>query len=465
VDELAALFASATRVLTPDDDLARFEQPARGAAGRVALVVQPASVDEVREVVRLAVGEGVRLIPQGANTGLVGASVPPADEAAVVLSTDLLAGPIRVDPVAASAVIGAGTRLSALNGAAAEHGLHLAVDLSADPAIGGMIATNTGGTRVLRHGPMRDHVLGVEVVAADEGASVFGSLGGLRKDSRGLDPMQLAVGSGGTLGVISAAVVSLTRRPLSAQTWWLAVAEPRLVVELLAHLEAARPGTLSAFEYVSRAALELTLTAPGSPPNPFGTELPPAAVLAEWSFASDEPAELAGDVAAAADAGLITDGRLVDQHGGWGLRHRVTESLRHHGTLLGHDVSAPRGEALMDVRGEAAAAVEAIAPGAVLCDFGHVADGGLHLNVLIPHALGPPTPELAARLRAAIDELVLARGGSYSAEHGLGPLNAERWLAATPAVEQRIVAALKSVVDPRRILGHPRHPYNLLPAL
>ena len=129
--------------------------------------------------------------------------------------------------------------------------------------------------------------------------------------------------------------------------------------------------------------------------------------------------------------------------------------------MLGHDVSVPR-SSLMEVRRRAIDAVAVLAPAAVMCDFGHAGDGGLHLNVLFPNEVGPPSEQQQAAIRRAIDDLVIAAGGSYSAEHGLGPLNAERWLATTPPIEQHLVAALKDIVDPHRILGHPAHPYNRL---
>ncbi len=349
--------------------------------------------------------------------------------------------------------------MSELNDAAGAHGLQLPIDLGADPAIGGMIATNTGGSRVLRYGPMRRSVLAVELVVADDEASVVGSRVALRKDSRGLDAMQLAVGSGGTLGVITGAVVDLVAVPRSTQTWWLAVADTSRVIELLALLDRRRPGALSAFELVSRAALERTLGAAGSPPNPFGDSVPNAAILAEWSLDADDVAGVEDDVDAAFSANLVSDGRLVDPAAAWALRHRVSESLRLLGVVVGHDVSVPR-RSLMDVRHRAIEAVAALAPQAVMCDFGHAADGGLHLNVLFPTECGPPTDEQRSAIRRAVDDLVIAAGGSYSAEHGLGPLNAERWLANTPPIERRLVAALKDTVDPHRILGHPAHPYN-----
>ncbi len=223
-DKLASLFGPITTVFAPGtDDVGRFEEPARGERGHAALVVAPATVDEVRASSASPPAPAFDLLPQGANTGLVGGSVPPVDPPTVVLSTERLRSAVTIDVDDATATVDAGTRLSELNAAAAEHGLQLPIDLGADPAVGGMIATNTGGSRVMRYGPMRRYVLATEIVAADDDASVFGSRSALRKDSRGLDATQLAVGSGGTLGVITAAVIDLVALPRSTQTWWLAV--------------------------------------------------------------------------------------------------------------------------------------------------------------------------------------------------------------------------------------------------
>lgn len=467
MDALAEVFAGAARTLVPGvDDVERFESPARGQHGRVAVVVQPADIDQVRDVVRRAYDAGVRLLPQGANTGLVGASVPPADDPIAVLSCDLLAAPPDIDPAGRTALVRAGTRLSELNDAAAPHGLQLPVDLAADPAVGGMIATNTGGNRMLRYGPMRRYVLGVEVVAADETASVYGRLSAVRKDSRGVDPVQLAIGSGGALGVVTGAVVALVPLPRSTETWWLALDDPADAIGLLAVLDARRPGSISAFELVARTAMERALAAPGAPSNPFGDVVPPAAILAEWSPSdvqvTDDGPGIADDIDAGFAGGLITDGHLVDPDSAWALRHGVSDSLRAFGVVLGHDISAPLA-ALMPMRAQAIDVIAGIAPNAVVCDFGHVGDGGLHLNVLFPTAGGPPSADQAVAIRRCVDEVVARHGGSYSAEHGLGPLNSARWLADTPAIEQRMIASLKSVVDPKRLLGHPGHPYNLLP--
>ena len=184
------------------------------------------------------------------------------------------------------------------------------------------------------------------------------------------------------------------------------------------------------------------------------TGIPNAAVLAEWSLDDDDVAGVEDDVDAAFAGGTCSPmAASSTRPSAWGLRHRVSESLRMLGVVLGHDVSVPR-SALMAVRRRAIDAVAALAPDAVMCDFGHAGDGGLHLNVLFPTSVRPAERRAADRRSAdAIDDLVVAAGGSYSAEHGLGPLNAERWLATTPPVEQRLVAALK---DDRRPTPHPR---------
>ncbi len=417
----------------------------------------PASLDELRDLVRAAHDRRIRLLPQGANTGLVGASTPTADGDVVVVSLDHLAGAVDVDDRSAMAVVGAGTRLSALNAAAAAVGLHLPVDLSADPSIGGMIATNTGGSRVMRYGPMRNHVLAVEAVAADADASVIGGSAALRKDSRGVDPAQYLVGSGGALAIISRAVVSLTPLPARTEVWWLVFDDAVDVPVAHAALAAARPGVLSAFEFVSGAALERTLGVEGAPPNPFGGFVPAAAALAEWQATSDGALEgIEDDVSRLFDRGLIRDGLRTDA-AAWALRHRISDSLRAYGTVLGHDISTPAA-AVMPARADAIAAIAELCPAVTVCDFGHVGDGGLHLNVVVPDGVEVDR----AAVRARVDAVVERYGGSYSAEHGLGPLNADRWLATTPAAERRAIAGVKAALDPRGILGHPGHPYNLL---
>jgi FAD/FMN-containing dehydrogenase len=438
-------------------DLGAYEQPWRGEAGKARAVVRPSSLDEVRDVVRWAVRERVRLLAQGANTGLVGASTPDTDGRTVVLSTERLTSPLRIDLVERVAIVGAGVRLSALNAAAAEHGLHLPIDLAADPTLGGMIATNTGGTRVLRYGALRQHVLNVQSVAATTDADVFGHGTALRKDSRGIDIGQLMVGSGGALGIVTQVTVILTPLPTQRATWWILPTENR-EIELLHFFERAGDG-LSAFELVSTNAMMAASHAPERVRLPFPLDaITDAAALIEWIGSGSE--HLAELFQQAAERGLVRDAVEMPADGAWAVRHAITDGLRTIGTVLGHDVAVPR-RRIPEVRNVARATVAELAPRARLCEFGHVGDGGLHLSVLFPHDVEPPTEAERSAIRRALDDLV-ATDGTFSAEHGLGPLNAQRWLATTSPMEQAVVKTLKETLDPHGIFGHPQHPYNLL---
>ena len=461
LDEPMRGLAELPGVLT--DALDAYEQPARGAGGRALAVVRPASVVEVRAVVHWALAHGVRLLPQGANTGLVGASVPDGSASMVVLSTERLVAPLSIDPLEQVAQVGAGVRLSSLNAAAAVHGLHLPIDLSADPTIGGMVCTNTGGARVLRHGPLRRHVLDVGFVAADE--DVSWSPGGrqVRKDSRGVDLAHVMVGSGGALAIVTGVTLALTPFPKQRTTWWII---PAIGAEVALFERLNAFGDLSAFELVSRAALAPLAHALGAVRLPFAlSQIQDSIVLAEWSSptaAIDAFAEVPALLArmSVPSDQLVVDAVEVPVPVAWSVRHALTDGLRAAGVVVGHDVAVPRA-AIPDLRRRCRDTVASIASRAVLCDFGHAGDGGMHLNVLFPREVDPPTADERALLRAAIDALV-ATEGTYSAEHGLGPLNADTWLAATSSLERSIIASLKSTLDPHRLLGHPGHPYNRL---
>ena len=217
LDELTATLGAAA-VRTDPDEIAGHVVPWRGDPGDARAVVRPADTDEVRTVVGWARRHRVRLVPQGANTGLVGASTPPAGSGAVVLSLVRLHGEPVIDVADRTAVVDAGVRLSELNQAAERHGLCLPIDLAADPTLGGMAATNTGGARMLRHGDMRRAVLGVRAVLADDRCSVVDELTTLRKHNVGPSIGALLIGSGGAFCIITSVAVGL--QPLPADRAW-----------------------------------------------------------------------------------------------------------------------------------------------------------------------------------------------------------------------------------------------------
>ena len=462
LDALVASLGDAA-ILRPDDGLTAYEQPARGPeGGHAAAVVRPSCTDEVRTVVAWAREHRIRLLPQGANTGLVGASTPPAGTPAMspswCLSTERMLDGLQVDATDRSAVVPAGLRLSGLNEAVAGDGLWFPIDLAADPSLGGMAATNTGGARMVRYGDVRRRVLGLEVVVADDEVTVIDDLSILRKDNTGLNLGGLFVGSSGTLGVITRVAVELDRRPPArADMVWVPDGDAA-AVRLLTALEELVGDRLSAYEVMSAESVEAALEAFDSLSNPFPARLPALMALVELSGpegVDDELVEVADRLSRSGD---LLDGVVMGAGRAWELRHRITEGLARRGVVVGFDISVPR-SALAAFRDDARRAVSARFPRAVVADFGHWGDGGMHCNVVFPRDDGPTDAERAALAGVVFGLAVDTHGGSFSAEHGIGPHNAHWWRQVTPAGNRTASRALKNLFDPLGILGHPGLPY------
>jgi FAD/FMN-containing dehydrogenase len=363
-----------------------------------------------------------------------------------VLSTSRLTAPLDVHVDDRAVTAGAGVLLSAVTDAAAPYGLGLPVDLSSDPSVGGVVATNAGGARVLRHGDVRRRLLGVQVVLADEDATVLGDLRPLRKKNDDVRVADLVVGSAGLHGVVTAATLELAHLPIERATALVVPAGP--LVAVCAGLERSLGPALGALELVSGAALRLTVEHVESVADPFPGSEPAEVLLVEVLLVETE-GEQARDrlLAALEELGpLLDDAVLMPPERAWGLRHSVSEALARTGTVLGLDVSVPRG-AISEVRAEVADLVRRTAPGATLADFGHVGDGGLHLNVVLAEDTD------AAGLRSAVYDVVERHGGSFSAEHGLGPANVERWRQQSGPGAMAALAAVKHALDPYGLLG------------
>lgn len=454
-DELARELGRSAVLRADRDDTTRYVTPARGPVGVEVDVVRPASTDEVRHVVRWARSHRIRLLTQGANSGLVGASTPPAEPlegGLVVLSTERLRDGLRIDVADRTAVAPAGLRLSELNLVAAELGLWFPIDLGADPSVGGMIATDTGGARMLRHGDVRRNTLGVEVVLADEDASVVDTLRTYRKRNEGVDPTGLFVGSSGAFGVVTRAALDLSVRPAETATAWIPLDDPADAVVLLGHLEARLDPLLSAYEVASAAALDAAATVG----HRLALRPAPWAALVEVAGPAGCGEHL---VAAAATAPVDTSGALVlPPARAWAVRHAITEGLARSGRVIGHDVAVPRA-ALPDLVTRATAAVRDRWPDATVADFGHWGDGGVHLNVVFPpgHAVDETLVDSVHDLvfAIAVDEF----GGTFSAEHGVGPANAAWWRRTATDPVVALMATMRSVCDPLDLLGHPGLPY------
>lgn len=433
-------------VLTDADLRATYETDwTRRWHGEALAVVRPASVEEVSAVVRACAAAGGAVIPQGGNTGLVGGSVPRtlASRPQVVLSTLRLRGLGPVDLLAGTVTVGAGVTLAALQGHVRDAGLAFGVDLGAreTATIGGMVATNAGGIHVLRHGPMRAQVLGVEAVLAD--GSVVRRLPGMVKDNTGYHLPSLLSGSEGTLAIITRAHLRLVAlRPRRA----VALLGMPSAADAVALAESLRRGlpSLVAAELFFDAGLELVLAHTGAE-RPFGARHP-AYLLVEAEGESDPTDPLAdaiGGAEAAVDAVIASD--EAGRHRLWRLRESHTEAISGEGIAHKLDVTLPVAR-LAEFVERAAAVVEAAAPGARTYQYGHVCDGNLHLGVIGPAAEDEAVDD-------AVLSLVVEMGGSISAEHGIGVAKVG-WLPADRGVaDVAAMRAIKQALDPSSILN------------
>jgi len=428
------------------------------ARGRSALLLRPASTREVALVLELCHAADLPVVPQGGNTGLVGAGVPDRSGRLAVLSLGRLNRIRALDPLNDTITVEAGCVLETVQEAAAEVNrlFPLALGAQGSCQIGGNLSSNAGGVNVLRYGMARALVLGLEVVLAD--GRVWDGLRALRKDNTGYDLKQLFIGAEGTLGVITAAVLRLLPRPRERQTAWLGVPSPAAAVALLALFRERLGETVSSFELMAGGTVELVLRylpgarAPLARPAPWH-------VLAEvaWSLAEGLGAQLERLLEEAMTRGLVVDGVIAaseaQRQALWALRENPTEAMAHEGLVLRHDVAVPVAR-VPDLIEQGASVLERAVPGVRILPFGHVGDGNMHYNLLQPEA----TSAAAFRARAEeiqglVFDVVSALGGSISAEHGIGRLKRAELARRKPALELELMRALKALLDPKGILN------------
>lgn len=448
-------------VLESSQDLQHYEKGYRYGSGRAAAVARPATLDELRSVLRYCFAQDLRLVPQGANTGLVGASTPDGSGEQLILGLERLRGVETLDVINRAACVRAGTRLSELNRQAGAHGLFFPIDLGSDPSLGGMVATNTGGSRLVRYGDVQRNLLGLEAVIADADATVLSDLAGLRKDNTGIDLKQLFVGTSGAFGIVTRVQVELHRVPRQTVTALIVPREHADVPELLTLLETEAGELVSAFEGMSANAMAAALAHNPRLRNPFSSAgLPAYAVLVELSStlgAGDlDLAELLARLLGKCMEGeetLVTDAVAGPSEDFWALRHSISDGVKALGTLVGFDISVARSR-LPTLRSELVELLTARYPRFRVCDFGHCGDGGDHFNLVWPHSEGPADPAQIAAVRELIYERVVrGYGGSFSAEHGVGPHNIAFYRRYAAPLERSLAATLKRHCDPKGLLG------------
>jgi FAD/FMN-containing dehydrogenase len=447
-------------LLTDRQDLEPYLGDWRGFfRGSAPAVVRPAATAEVAAVVRICAETGTAIVPQGGNTGMSGAATPPAAGGGIVLQLGRMNRIRDLDALNNTITVEAGCVLANIQQAARDAGRLFPLSLGAEGScqIGGNLATNAGGINVLRYGNARDLTLGLEVVLPD--GRIWDGLRALRKDNTGYDLKQVFIGSEGTLGIITAAVLKLFPLPRTTVTAVVAVAAPAAAVELLALLREECGERVSAFELLSRRCVELVLAhIPGTrEPLPAGHSWYVLAELAEASGDGPLQREFEQALERAAERGLALDA-VVAASGAqraalWRIREAIPEASQKEGLLYRHDISVPvsRIPGFID---EAGAALERDFPGARVLCFGHIGDGNLHYNCFVPgRARNDPAALAATDVNRTVLDVVQRFGGSFSAEHGIGQAKRAELARYKGALEVEMMRALKRAFDPRNLMN------------
>ncbi|QPC42079.1 FAD-binding oxidoreductase [Kaustia mangrovi] len=466
-DTLARLAAvvGGPHALTAPEDMAAYLTEQRGLFGaRAAMVLRPGSTEEVSAIMRIAHETGTAIVPQGGNTGLVGAQVPFEGGNEVILSLGRLNRIREVDAADNTMTVEAGCILANIQRAADEADRLFPLSLGSEGTcqIGGNLSTNAGGTGVLAYGNARDLVLGLEVVLAD--GRVWNGLRKLRKNNTGYDLKQLFLGAEGTLGIVTAAVLKLFPKPQDHATAFVAIPAPHSALDLLALANTMSGGGVVALEILPRIGLDFTIRHGGAR-DPLG-EPHDWYVLIELAGGEEEGAlqPLMEDILARAfEEGLVLDAAIAasgtQRRELWHIRDLMSEVQKPEGGSIKHDVSVPVSHipAFLD---EATAAVETLIPDARVVAFGHIGDGNIHFNVSQP--VGADTQAFLARwdeVNRTVHDIVLGHGGSVSAEHGIGRLKRHIMPEIKDPLELEMMKGLKQLFDPEGILN----PGKMLP--
>ena len=459
LDQCRAI-VGADYVLDLDADKAAFLTDQRGRyTGRALAVLRPATVAEVAALVRACAQWRVPIVPQGGNTGLVLGSVPDAGGAAVVLSLARMHAVRQVDAVNRTMTVDAGCILQHAQEAAAAQGCLFPLSLAAEGTctIGGNLATNAGGTAVLRYGNTRNLCLGLEVVTPQ--GEIWNGLRGLRKDNTGYDLRDLFIGAEGTLGIITGAVLKLYPQPKAAITALAALPSPVHALRLLNLMQDHCGASLTGFELMSQYCLALVAREFPQLPQPFKT--PHAQyVLLELS-SSESEAHAVGllerAIGAALDGNVIDDAvvatSIAQSTGLWQLREHIPLAQAKAGKNIKHDISLPVSR-IADFIAATGPKLETAFPGCQLVCFGHLGDGNLHYNVAPPE--GVSNDEFLLKqdeVNRVVYDSVEAFGGSISAEHGIGVLKRDELVHHKSAVELNMMRAIKGALDPLGIMN------------
>ena len=447
-------------VLTGESDTASYCTDWRDLYhGRALAVLRPASTAELAGLVRLCAEQGVPMVPQGGNTSMVGGATPDGSGREVVVCLSRMNRVRGIDPHDLTMEVEAGVTLKAAQDAAKEAGFMLPLSISSEGSaqIGGVLATNAGGNNTLRYGNARELVLGLEAVMPDGG--VFHGLRRLRKDNTGYALRQLLIGSEGTLGFITTAILQLHPRPRAIEAVLCAVEDATAALRLLGLLRGRDPALVQAFEFMSGLGMDLVTSLIPGATLPLGARAP-AYVLVELATPRPDAdlreytEEILGE---ALEEGIITDAVIAESEGQraglWKLREEHAEAQRHAGASVKNDVSVPVTH-VPELIDRATAACTALIPGIRPAPFGHMGDGNIHFNLVQPEGMAPEA--FLARSHDIMDtvaDIVKELDGSFSAEHGVGQLKPYMMPQWRGGAELAAMRHIKAALDPLNIMN------------
>ena len=461
IDQLRAI-VGASNVLT-EGDLTAFEQDWRKRErGKALAVVRPGTAQQVADVVKACAAAGTSLVPQGGNTGLAVGSTPDGSGTQVLLSLQRMNAIRQFDAANLTVTVEAGCILQTLQEAAEKAGFLFPLSLAAEGSctIGGNLATNAGGTQVVRYGNARDLCLGLEVVTPQ--GEIWEGTSGLRKDNTGYDLRDLMIGSEGTLGIITAATMKLYPMPAAQLTAWAAVPSLDHAVTLLGMAHKHLGSGLTGFEVMGKFALSLVAKHMPQLRVPFIDDAAvPYCVLLENSDSESEDharARFEALLETAFEDGCVSDAvvaeNIAQAHQLWHVRESIPLAQAEEGLNIKHDISIAVSR-IPEFVASTDALLQREIPGVRLVNFGHLGDGNLHYNVQAP-AEGDPKAFLRdeeERVNVLVYDAVARFGGSFSAEHGIGALKVDKLEKHKSPVALGMMRAIKRGLDPQNILN------------
>jgi FAD/FMN-containing dehydrogenase len=452
-ERLASIVGDRNVLVDPAEIAAYLVEPRDLFKGRAVCVVRPDSTAEVAAIVAFCAETGTKIVPQGGNTGLVGGQTPSERGDEIVLSLRRMDKLREIDPASNTLTVEAGMTLAQARTEAENSGRLFPLSLPAATActIGGNLATNAGGTAAIAYGTTRDLVLGLEVVLAD--GRILSDLSKLKKNNTGYDLKNLFIGSEGTLGIITAAVLKLYPRPHAVATAFVGLSSAYEALRFLEFVRDSVDYNLKTFELIPRIAIDFVLAHGKAVSDPLPA---PCAyyALVELAAQSEGISErLRTLLQGARDRGIIQDSSISSRDLFWRIRSQISDVQSQEGGSIKHDVSVPVAD-VPEFLEEVERALAERVPGARLVAFGHLGDGNIHCNVSQP--VGADKAAFLARwdeVNDIVHAIVAAHGGSISAEHGIGRMKRALLPRVKDPVALELMRTLKRTLDPQGILN------------